>query len=644
METNTHNLQYCNSLINYSRLETSEVGVGTIKIGGKNPIRVQSMTNTDTMDTEATVNQCIEIIEAGGELVRITAPRPVDAENLQKIKDTLRAKGYANPLVADIHFNPKAAEIAAGIVEKVRINPGNYIDKKIVGKIEYTQEEYNQELIKIRERLLPLIKICKEKQTAIRIGTNHGSLSDRIVSRYGDTPEGMVEATLEFLRIFVAEKFTNIIISLKASNTRVMVQATRLLAAKMRQENMNFPLHLGVTEAGDSEDGRIKSAVGIGTLLADGLGDTIRVSLTESPAKEIPVAKKIIAHFKDRDKLPKLTEINFSFNPYQYKKRNTRQVNNIGKNELPAVIADLSGEIINHRSVENIGFKYDKSSQKWTKTESAPEYIYTGLQTIKMESTNGLPIVLDSDVWSFKSGHYPVFEIEDFLQTTIKSPSINFVRVNYKNTTQKDLAQLKYARNMVIIAETETTNGLAEQRALFLKLQELEIDAPVIIHRKYKETEVENFQIKSACDAGALFIDGFGDGIWLSNDSLDITQQQLVATSFNILQASRVRQTKTEYISCPSCGRTLFDLQEVTASIKSKTSHLKGLKIGIMGCIVNGPGEMADADYGYVGTGLGKITLYKQREIVKRSIPSTEAVDELIKLIKQNGDWQEPDE
>jgi (E)-4-hydroxy-3-methylbut-2-enyl-diphosphate synthase len=615
------NIKYCNSLIEYSKFFTREVNIGGVLMGGTNPIRIQSMTNTHTMDTDATVEQCIRIINTGADYVRITAPGIQDAENLANIKKLLRSKGYQTPLIADIHFNPKAAEVAASIVEKVRINPGNYTDKKRFEQLDFTDKEYAIELEKVHQKLLPLLKICQTHGTAIRIGVNHGSLSDRIMSRYGDTPKGMVEAAMEFLRICAAESFHNLVISLKSSNTRVMVQAYRLLVATMMQEKMNYPLHLGVTEAGDGEDGRIKSAVGIGSLLADGLGDTIRVSLSEDPEAEIPVAKELVKYFSNR-KTSKFIEPfdNSIKNPFEYSKRESIKVENIGGNQHPIVIADYS------EKVNGADFVYLPAGFDVSKIDPQQKYIYNLHDWFK--TTRHLPNV------------FPLATDAEFNFYGSKSDNLNFVILSLAELTDIFIDNLNASKNVVLIVETFNSNGVAEQRAFFYNLLKQGINVPLIINRNYCEEEILSLQLKSACDIGLLLIDGFGDGVWIRNAG-KVAANEILSTSLGILQASRVRTSKTEYISCPSCGRTLFDLQTTIAKIKERTSHLKHLKIGIMGCIVNGPGEMADADYGYVGAAAGKVTLYKGKDVVTKNIPAEEAVEKLIQLIKDNGDWIE---
>lgn len=635
--------RYCESLFEYKRFKTREVQIGELGFGGDNPIRLQSMTTTDTMDTEGTVEQSIRMIEAGCELVRITAPSKRDAENLGTIKDQLRQKGYKTPLVADIHFTPNAAEIAAGIVEKVRVNPGNYADKKKFEEIEYTDESYAAELERIRKRFEPLVKLCKENGTAMRIGTNHGSLSDRILSRYGDTPQGMVESAMEFLRICRDHDYHDIVLSMKASNPQVMVQAYRLLMHYFYEEGMSYPLHLGVTEAGEGEDGRIKSAVGIGTLLEDGLGDTIRVSLTEEPEAEIPVARRLAERYNDRaghDAIPPMNDI--PFNPFEYERRKTHAVGNIGDHNVPVVFADFSErEKITPATFFPVGYNYSVPLDKWNMADQACDYVYVGDNEIDFEIPGTLGVVQNAQFWQMRPRHYPLMSREQYMSDHPRSPELNFVRATLADLLEEDfILALRADAHCVLVLETSNRHGMAEQRRAFWELMSSGVEVPVVVRRTYRAAGAEDFQLYSATDLGALLIDGMGDGVWVETDS-SIAPQMVNATLFGILQATRTRISKTEYISCPSCGRTLFDLQETTAKIRRRTDHLKGVKIGIMGCIVNGPGEMADADYGYVGTGPGKITLYKEKEVVKRNIPAEQALDELVELIKEHGDWVE---
>lgn len=633
---------YCNSLTAYSRYKTRVVNIGDVPLGGDNPIRLQSMTTTDTMDTIATVEQSIRMIDAGCEYVRITAPSLKEAQNLENIKNELRKRGYKTPLIADIHFTPNAAELAARIVEKVRVNPGNYADKKKFETLEYTDDTYIAELERIRSRFTPLVKICKEYGTAMRIGTNHGSLSDRILSRYGDTPLGMVESALEFLRICEDNSYYNIVLSMKASNPQVMVQAYRLLIMKMRELNMNYPLHLGVTEAGEGEDGRIKSAAGIGTLLEDGIGDTVRVSLTEDPEFEIPVAKALVERYSTRNNHKRIPEVSsLPYSPYDYQKRSTKEVINIGGNNVPRVITDLSKkQSITPASFFAVGYNYSVSLDKWNLSDQACDYIFLGDNVINFPTPGTLRLIYNAAIWQSmqnNEGTSPVFTFPEFLSAKQKSPELNFIKIDlYEIMKINSWADFD---NCVFILETTNEHGMAEQRRAFIELMNKGISVPVVIKRNYNELKEDKFQLRSSTDIGALLLDGFGDGLWIEADEVPL--KVINSTVFGILQATRTRISKTEYISCPSCGRTLFDLQETTAKIRMRTDHLKGIKIGIMGCIVNGPGEMADADYGYVGTGIGKITLYKGREVVERNISSDKAVDALIELIKKHGDWVE---
>ena len=629
---------FCNSLTEFSRSETREVIVGDLRIGGNNPIRIQSMTTTDTMNTEETAKQSIRMIKAGSELVRITAPSKREAENLINIKNKIRNRGYNTPLVADIHFTPNAALIAAEIVEKVRINPGNYVDKKNFNFIEYNDESYGLELDRIKERFVPLVKVCKNNKTAMRIGTNHGSLSDRILSRYGDTPLGMVESALEFVRICEELDYHNLIISMKASNTQVMVQAYRLAVAMMKKEGMNYPLHLGVTEAGDGEDGRVKSSVGIGALLEDGIGDTVRVSLTEEPELELPVAKLLIDRYNNRYKHARIPPIvKPLFHPYSYSKRESLLKNNIGNDQVPRVIIDISKEDeLTYEHLVNVGYTYSKKLDKWIIADQAVDYIFIGNNKLKFKLPGTLYVIQNIRFWEKNKQAFPLFTLKEYFKYKGKKGSINFVNISTTEFFSSNLLKLKKDDSIVLLINTMNDHWVADIRRIFLELEKINWKVPVIINKEYYSITKDEFQLYSSTDIGSLLLDGFGDGIWLSSDfSYDI----ITNLSFGILQATRTRISKTEYISCPSCGRTLFDLQKVTSEIRSKTNHLKGVKIGIMGCIVNGPGEMADADYGYVGTGVGKISLYKGYEVVKKNIPADVAVQALIDLIKENGDW-----
>ena len=658
---------YCESLSEYKRLPTRVVRVGNLLLGGEHPIRVQTMTTTDTMDTIATIDQCIRCIEAGAELVRITAPSKKEAENLRYIKEGLRKKGYDTPLVADIHFTPNAAEIAARIVEKVRVNPGNYVDKKKFEQIEYTEEEYSEEIERIRERFTPLVKICRDHGTAMRIGTNHGSLSDRIMSRYGDTAIGMVESAMEFLRIARDEDYHQIVLSMKSSNPLVMVQAYRLLIHHMISEfGECYPLHLGVTEAGDGEDGRIKSAIGIGSLLQDGIGDTIRVSLTEEPELEIPVCIDIVQRYSagisNAPEFAGLPVENLPYSPFHYQKRDTSVIRNIGHGHVPVVIADyMEAKDIYPQDLQAIGYYYNATDDKWNISDAAADYIYTGARQISFNLPGTLNVICDYSKWLEDPGPgmYPLYQGKEFLVAGKRSPIMNFIAMNAEGDNDEILNSIQQDTTVVLCVYASGKNSVQKMRSLFISLMQRKIQCPVIIAVESEHTTIDELLVHFSIEAGALFLDGMGDGIWLMNDlrKLDDTivsgrtylpaksnHQFLNNTSFSILQAVRTRISRTEYISCPSCGRTLFDLQETTARIRNVTNHLKGLKIAIMGCIVNGPGEMADADFGYVGSGVGKITLYKGKDVVKRNIDSDIAVSELIALLKESNVWVEPEE
>ncbi len=633
--------------------------MGDIPMGGDHPIRIQSMTTVDTMDTLGSVEQTIRMVDAGCEYVRITAPSIKEAENLASIKKELKMRGYDVPLVADIHFTPNAAEVAARIVEKVRINPGNYADKKKFDQIEYTDVAYQGELERIYKKFAPLVKICQEYGTAMRIGTNHGSLSDRIMSRYGDTPEGMVESALEFIRICEDLRFYNLVVSMKSSNPQVMVRAYRLLVEKMVEENMNYPLHLGVTEAGDGEDGRVKSAVGIGTLLEDGLGDTIRVSLTEEPENEIPVARALANRYADRKKQQESTAarelVNLSghtdTNPYEALEVNAF----IGGSLVPRVVADISRENLKDPFILTaVGYRYDALNDKYHMGDQSVDFVYLGSQLPSFTLPGNLKVLYDYDTWKNlkdKANKHPVYTLKSFQDAEVHDPSLNLIILTNDDLAGAYFANLQIDNTVVFILGTNQPHGMADQRQFFNNMQAIGVNNPVIIKRSYPVAEfsgpigdimhpeepISKIQLYAATDMGALLVDGLGSGIWIDSPATPL--DKLVSLSFGILQATRSRISKTEYISCPSCGRTLFDLQETTQMIRSRTNHLKGLKIGIMGCIVNGPGEMADADYGYVGAGPDKITLYRGKEVVKRNVSSANALDELIEIIKSDGLW-----
>ncbi|MBS1933872.1 MAG: (E)-4-hydroxy-3-methylbut-2-enyl-diphosphate synthase [Bacteroidetes bacterium] len=680
---------YCNSLTEYSRLKTKEVNIGGLLLGNFYPIRIQTMTTTDTMDTIATVEQSIRCIEAGAELVRITAPSKKEAENLLNIKNELHKRGYTTPLVADIHFTPNAAEIAARIVEKVRINPGNYIDKKKFEFIEYSDAEYNDEIERIYERFSPLVKICKEYGTAMRIGTNHGSLSDRIMSRYGDTPMGMVESAMEFLRVARKESYHNIVLSMKSSNPQVMVQAYRLLIQKMDEEfGECYPLHLGVTEAGDGEDGRIKSAIGIGTLLEDGIGDTIRVSLTEDPEFEIPVCKDLVKRYQSREdrktesqevrkmecaeekkdsrqntfQLSDFLSSRLPYSPFEYKRRKTFSISNIGDHHVPVVIADfMESKTVVHQDLQSVGYFYDVQTDKWNISDGAADYLYTHDKILDFNLPGTLKVICNYNAWKNaddKEKYYPLYSVNEFINISEKSSLMNFISVNAnEEISYKLIDHIHQLRNVVLCIWSTHQSAMSSVRRFIIELMNQNIQCPVINVVESYDSTIDEQLIHFSTEAGALFLEGMGDGIWLINNPSKMVNtkisgrtyletknnhQFLNNTSFSILQATRTRISKTEYISCPSCGRTLFDLQETTAKIRAVTNHLKGVKIAIMGCIVNGPGEMADADFGYVGSGPGKITLYKGKDIMKRGVNSDIAVEELVNLLKENDAWIEP--
>ncbi len=654
---------YCNSLTTYSRWLTREVTIGDIPMGGNNPIRIQSMTTVDTMDTLGSVEQTIRMVDAGCEYVRITAPSIKEANNLAEIKKELRKRGYDVPLVADIHFTPNAAEVAARIVEKVRINPGNYADKKKFDQLNYTEASYQAELDRIYTKFAPLVKICKEYGTAMRIGTNHGSLSDRIMSHYGDTPEGMVESAMEFIRICEDLQYYNLVISMKSSNPQVMVRAYRLLVEQMVAEGMNYPLHLGVTEAGDGEDGRIKSAVGIGTLLEDGLGDTIRVSLTEEPELEAPVAIALANRYSKRQQEHLHTASLHIASPTPQptiQPYHTAEVNAfIGGSLVPRVVADISAKNLKDPAIlTDVGYRYDILLDKYHIGEQSVDFVYLADELPSFNMPSNLKQLYNYRTWvgiQDKANIHPVYTLREFLDADMRDPHLNLVRIRYADLDTAHFEALPLDKRIVFVVETEESHGMADQRLFFSTLSELGIDNPVIIRRRYAEADfagpagdlmdpeepISKFQLYAATDMGALLVDGMGSGIWI--DSPATPTDKLVSASFAILQATRSRISKTEYISCPSCGRTLFDLQETTQMIRSRTNHLKGLKIGIMGCIVNGPGEMADADYGYVGAGPDKITLYRGKEVVKRNVSSANALDELIEIIRQDGRWINPE-
>lgn len=612
---------------NYKRRPTVDVTVGNIVMGGNHPVVVQTMTNTDTRDTEGSVAQCERIIAAGADLIRLTTQGVREAENLRNIHRELREKGYTTPLSADIHFNPRAALVAATVAEKVRINPGNFVDKqKTFAKLEYSDEDYALELEKIRDKVVPFLNVCKENGTAVRIGVNHGSLSDRIMTRYGDTPEGMVESCMEYLRIAIDEGFNDIVISMKASNTLLMTKAVRLLVDRMDKEDIHFPLHLGVTEAGDGEDGRMKSAVGIGALLSDGLGDTIRVSLSEDPEAEVPVARKLVDYVAERNgHVPIEGEHYSGFSPFSTDRRETDAVWNIGGEHLPVVISDRS-----------------RLDDMTVNPHFIPDYIYVG-DNVPANFPKGMKSIVDYSSWKEQIDSYPLFTVENMAEMAGCNAHVKFLKIAYPQLSESIMEQIVQEEKVVLILTTNHLNGVGEQRAFFHKLLNAGCRVPVVLQRNYQENDPEDIMIKGGVDFGTVLLDGFGNGIMLSNEG-SIAIDMLDSYAFGLLQAARVRTSKTEFISCPGCGRTLFDLQSTVALIKKHFSHLKHLKIGVMGCIVNGPGEMADADYGYVGAEHGKISLYRRKELVEKNIPQAEAVEHLIQLIKDHGDWIEPEE
>ncbi len=615
-----HHFNYIGDLTRYERQKTRKVNIGGVYVGGDNPVRIQSMTDTSSVDTESTVEQVIALARAGADYVRITVKGMNDAQNLKNISGMLRKRGFEIPLIADIHFNPKLAEIAAQYVDKVRINPGNFYDKRASFKNRiYSDEEYKAELLKIEEQFIPFLQLLKKGNTALRIGANQGSLSDRVMSRFGDTPSGMTESVMEFLRICKKAEFNDVVVSIKSSNTRMMVYSVRLLNYKMGLEDLNYPIHLGVTEAGEGEDGRIRSAVGISALLADGIGDTIRVSLTENPVNEIPVAKKIVNHFRSYlNHQPISAPLFAQTNPFEYERRYARPVLNMGGDNLPVVIADL-GE----RTLQEI---------LPIRGKLIPDYFL---------SVNR--------VMDIRGESYPVISLEEYLFESTRWGRMKFIRTNkmefdrFMENNPEIIMKLKQTRKTVLILESFNKNPLAELRAFFMTLETHIWKVPVILYRKYNETSREDLQLKASADLGGLLIDGYGDGICISNESDIITFTELKDTSFKLLQAGRMRMSHTEFISCPGCGRTLFDLHETTLKIKEHFQHLNHLKIAIMGCVVNGPGEMGDADYGFVGAGKDKVTLYKGLQPVKRHILYQDAVDELEQLIRENGDWSDPE-
>ena len=643
-------LRYCTSLSSPLRRRTRVVNVGNLPLGGDYPVRLQSMTTTNTMDVVSTVAQVKKLAEAGSEYVRLTVPSKREAEQLPTIKKALRAVNCRVPLIADIHFTPKAAEIAARYVEKVRINPGNYADKKRFAQIDFSDESYQAELARIAERFRPLVRICKTEGCAMRIGTNHGSLSDRIMSRYGDTPLGMVESALEFLRVCCEERYYDIVLSMKASRPQVMLHAYRLLVQRLEEEKLGaFPLHLGVTEAGDGEDGRLKSALGIGTLLEEGLGDTIRVSLTEAPERELPVATALRDNYAIREVATKVSlpssAVPIGFSPFSYACRRTQQVLDWGGGQLPKVVVDLSQSTEIDTFSEALGYHYLPKLDKWESSEQAADYIYTGYQGEDLLLPTGLQQILHYSRWKRSSGssRYPLFFAKEVEMLTSLEKEVPAFLLTTPEELSSLLPYLKARPQTILWLQISISQSYIQLRQACFTLEEL--PTPLCLALEIESsTKKSHLLLRTATDLGGVFADGYGNGVCLclsSSVSVDrITT--LRECAFGVLQAARVRISKTEYIACPSCGRTLFDLEETTARIRSRTSHLKGLKIGVMGCIVNGPGEMADADYGYVGAGKDRITLYKGKEIVRRNVPTSKAVDVLISLIQADGKWQSP--
>lgn len=636
-------MPYCPDPFNYRRRPTRQVHIGALTLGGDAPIRLQSMTTIDTMNIQGSIAEAERMIEAGCELVRITAPSKREAEALGAIKAGLNANGHGTvPVVADIHFTPNAAEVAANHVEKIRVNPGNYADKKRFEEIAYTDESYAAELDRIREKFTPLVLKCKKLGRAMRIGTNHGSLSDRILSRYGDTALGMVESALEFLRICRDHDYHSLVISMKSSNPQVMVQAYRLLVERMDDEGMNYPLHLGVTEAGDGEDGRIKSAVGIGTLLEDGIGDTVRVSLTEAPEAEIPVARKLVERYAARIGHLPIEPVPLTFDPFNYKRRASRAVGSIGGKHVPVVVQRLNGEgPVQPAQLYGCGCRYSVPLDKWNLDEAACDFVYVADRPVDFALPGTLGVIQDANAWQDRERHTPLFSTVEYLAGGAEHPSaLHFVQCSRAHLNVELISAMKNDPRAVAVLETDNAHAMVDLRTACMVLDHAGCDVPVVFRRTLNTDDPETFQLFAATDLGGPLLDGMGDGIWPEAEAIPLQTRN--ATAFGILQATRTRISKTEYISCPSCGRTLFDLQETTAKIRAVTHHLKGVKIGIMGCIVNGPGEMADADYGYVGTGPGKITLYKEKEVVRRNVPEAEAVEALIDLIREHGDWVEP--
>lgn len=647
-------LPYCEHPFVYRRRKTRVVHVGDVGIGGDHPIRIQSMTTTDTMDTQGTVRQVAALADAGCEIVRITAPSIKEAENLKNIRHELRARGIRVPLVADIHFTPNAAMKAAEWVEKVRINPGNFADRKKFAVYEYTDAEYEEELERIDETFRPLVLRCRENGVAMRIGTNHGSLSDRILNRYGDTPEGMVESALEFVHLCERYDFHEIVLSMKSSNVQVMIGAYRLLAARMRAMDMDYPFHLGVTEAGDGEDGRIKSAVGIGSLLEDGIGDTIRVSLTEDPVAEIPAARAIAAAYghKTSREVEILPE---SRSPYRYERRWTTTMEvphlNVGgihpvRVWVPLRHVDEFTDLTRYESADDphaeIVEETATSLSQWCSFRDQIGSASVALAAnVGRDAELALSVIPHADIvlWNPSAADDCLRLIRAVAIHEKKGLVFDLRNESFAELTNRSLeicsvAREENFRNFAIrISHSDLVHVV---RYVMAGLERASYRPPVILRFSGSGSTV----VRASIDMGALLCDGWGDAIGVDDPSL--SSSECVRLAFNILQATRLRISKTEFISCPSCGRTLFDLQEVTGRIKARTGHLKGVKIAIMGCIVNGPGEMADADFGYVGAAAGKINLYVGKELVERNIDMSVADERLVALIKQNGRWVEP--
>ncbi len=635
--------RYTNSLTNYHRRNTVVVHVGNVPMGNDNPIRLQSMANTDTCQVAESVSQCIQLIKAGAHYVRFTVPSSKDVACLKQIRQRLTEAGYDTPLIADVHFNADIAMDAAGIVEKVRINPGNYRKRDKNHYLETFADEENDDTGYTQDAFRKLLMHCRHNKVALRVGVNHGSLSSRIIRKYGDTPLGMAESAMEFLRICKKEDFDQVVVSMKSSNIIVMVQATRLVVSKMDAEDMHYPVHLGVTEAGEGESGRVKSAAGIGALLADGIGDTIRVSLTEDPVAEIPVAKRLVEHVNTLKSHHKLAELNQYFvNPYEYHKRPAHTAANIGGKNVPVVIGESDPDILlDEKNLADFGWHYG-SNGGWTFDDQSADYIVARKSDVKKQIPATRSIIIPSDEWENQRSDNtrPIYTAKQYLIDKEVTEDLHFIMAVQRDINRRFINRIKTDRTAVLVYLCSNENVMAEVRILFALLHNLNCEVPVVIRKDYHENDIEDLLVKSAFDIGGTLVDGLGNGLWLSNTG-NIARNNIISLSFDILQACRMRMSRTEYIACPSCGRTHFNIIKTLDEIRKRTSHLKGMKIGVMGCIVNGPGEMADADYGYVGSGKGKITLYRSKEMIKRSVPEACAVEELIKLIKESGDWTE---